>query len=216
MFPVALTCPLWWVARWATRVLTSLAVLSLALGAAPALLPASAAPVSPSTVQSPALADRLVRTTAVTVTATAGRLLADRTAAQRASADRAAADRAAADRAAADRAAADRAASQRASADQATTQRAGAEQAARRAAVGPVSRASVAEAAAGPVSRVSAADAAAAGVLPARPVDPQPALLGAPGLLPGPPTAVTSVGTGAERSLRAAGSAGRTPRAPPA
>ncbi|MFF5177949.1 hypothetical protein ACFY2Q_07980 [Micromonospora sp. NPDC000316] len=34
MLPVALTCPLWWVARWATRVLTSLAVVAaLALGA---------------------------------------------------------------------------------------------------------------------------------------------------------------------------------------
>ncbi|MFF4878535.1 hypothetical protein [Micromonospora sp. NPDC000668] len=34
MLSVALTCPLWWVARWATRVLTSLAVVAaLALGA---------------------------------------------------------------------------------------------------------------------------------------------------------------------------------------
>ncbi|MEV4656082.1 hypothetical protein [Micromonospora sp. NPDC049301] len=42
MLPVALTCPLWWVARWATRVLTSLAVVAaLALGAGQA--PASAA-----------------------------------------------------------------------------------------------------------------------------------------------------------------------------
>ncbi|GGO24390.1 hypothetical protein [Micromonospora parathelypteridis] len=47
MLPVALTCPLWWVARWATRVLTSLAVLAaLALGAGPA----SAAVPSPSAV----------------------------------------------------------------------------------------------------------------------------------------------------------------------
>ncbi|MGC4830963.1 hypothetical protein [Micromonospora arida] len=37
MLPVAFTCPLWWVARWATRVLTSLAVVAaLALGAGPA------------------------------------------------------------------------------------------------------------------------------------------------------------------------------------
>ncbi|WP_088990541.1 hypothetical protein [Micromonospora chokoriensis] len=37
MLPVAITCPLWWVARWATRVLTSLAVVAaLALGAGPA------------------------------------------------------------------------------------------------------------------------------------------------------------------------------------
>ncbi|MEU8391813.1 hypothetical protein [Micromonospora sp. NPDC048842] len=36
MLPVAFTCPLWWVARWATRVLTSLAVVAaLALGAGP-------------------------------------------------------------------------------------------------------------------------------------------------------------------------------------
>ncbi|MDG4758961.1 hypothetical protein [Micromonospora sp. WMMD710] len=34
MLPVAFTCPLWWVARWATRVLTSLAVVAaLTLGA---------------------------------------------------------------------------------------------------------------------------------------------------------------------------------------
>ncbi|RLP94487.1 hypothetical protein [Micromonospora sp. CV4] len=52
MLPVALTCPLWWVARWATRMLTSLAVvaaLALGSGASPASaaspdpLPASAA-----------------------------------------------------------------------------------------------------------------------------------------------------------------------------
>ncbi|WP_430500989.1 hypothetical protein ACQRWP_04800 [Micromonospora trifolii] len=37
MLPVAFTCPLWWVARWATRVLSSLAVVAaLALGAGPA------------------------------------------------------------------------------------------------------------------------------------------------------------------------------------
>ncbi|MFC4016529.1 hypothetical protein ACFOW4_00990 [Micromonospora sp. GCM10011542] len=46
MPPVALTCPLWWVARWATRLLTSLAVLAaLALGAgASAAAPAQAGP----------------------------------------------------------------------------------------------------------------------------------------------------------------------------
>ncbi|WFE49242.1 hypothetical protein [Micromonospora sp. WMMD1155] len=47
MLPVALTCPLWWVARWATRVLTSLAVVAaLALGAGPAsaAVPQSFAP----------------------------------------------------------------------------------------------------------------------------------------------------------------------------
>ncbi|MGK5739525.1 hypothetical protein [Micromonospora sp. URMC 103] len=37
MLPVALTCPLWWVARWAARLLTSLGLLgSLALPAAAA------------------------------------------------------------------------------------------------------------------------------------------------------------------------------------
>ncbi|MET8231551.1 hypothetical protein ABZS77_12865 [Micromonospora sp. NPDC005298] len=42
MLPVAFTCPLWWVARWATRVLTSLAVVAaLAFGAGAS--PASAA-----------------------------------------------------------------------------------------------------------------------------------------------------------------------------
>ncbi|MET8525035.1 hypothetical protein [Micromonospora sp. NPDC005172] len=59
MLPVALTCPLWWVARWAARVLTSLAVLSLALGAAPALLPASTAAAPPPTIGSLALAEPL-------------------------------------------------------------------------------------------------------------------------------------------------------------
>ncbi|MGC4820173.1 hypothetical protein [Micromonospora sp. DT63] len=48
MLPVALTCPLWWVARWATRVLTSLAaVATLAVGASPAsaaVPPVSAVP----------------------------------------------------------------------------------------------------------------------------------------------------------------------------
>ncbi|WBB69900.1 hypothetical protein [Micromonospora sp. WMMD812] len=47
MLPVALTCPLWWVARWATRLLTSLAVAgALTLGAATAPA-ASAAPEAP-------------------------------------------------------------------------------------------------------------------------------------------------------------------------
>ncbi|WP_327043198.1 hypothetical protein OG400_16735 [Micromonospora ureilytica] len=50
MLPVAFTCPLWWVARWATRVLTSLAVVAaLALGAGPA----TAASPTPSPVPAP-------------------------------------------------------------------------------------------------------------------------------------------------------------------
>ncbi|MET8043348.1 hypothetical protein ABZU25_21095 [Micromonospora sp. NPDC005215] len=51
MLPVALTCPLWWVARWATRVLTSLAVVAaLALGAGPtsAAVPTSTPTAAPS------------------------------------------------------------------------------------------------------------------------------------------------------------------------
>ncbi|RAO49691.1 hypothetical protein ONO86_02468 [Micromonospora noduli] len=49
MLPVAFTCPLWWVARWATRVLTSLAVVAaLALGAGPAT--ATAATPTPGPV----------------------------------------------------------------------------------------------------------------------------------------------------------------------
>ncbi|MCG5441717.1 hypothetical protein NIE79_003162 [Micromonospora sp. NIE79] len=50
MLPVAFTCPLWWVARWATRVLTSLAVVAaLALGAGPATAASSTSgPVPPS------------------------------------------------------------------------------------------------------------------------------------------------------------------------
>ncbi|WP_089016823.1 hypothetical protein [Micromonospora coriariae] len=43
MPPVALTCPLWWVARWATRILTSLAVVA-ALAVGSGASPASAAP----------------------------------------------------------------------------------------------------------------------------------------------------------------------------
>ncbi|MCI4065205.1 hypothetical protein MRQ36_22620 [Micromonospora sp. R77] len=43
MLPVALTCPVWWVARWITRMLTSLAVaVACTLGAT--ALPAQAAP----------------------------------------------------------------------------------------------------------------------------------------------------------------------------
>ncbi|GAB3957544.1 hypothetical protein GCM10027614_73230 [Micromonospora vulcania] len=49
MLPVALTCPLWWVARWATRMLTSLAVvaaLALGAGASPATATASSVPAA--------------------------------------------------------------------------------------------------------------------------------------------------------------------------
>ncbi|MBQ1030863.1 hypothetical protein KBX26_12765 [Micromonospora sp. C97] len=58
MLPVAFTCPLWWVARWATRVLTSLAVVAaLALGAGPATAAASTpSPVPPSSVVSASVA----------------------------------------------------------------------------------------------------------------------------------------------------------------
>ncbi|SIN42148.1 hypothetical protein [Micromonospora cremea] len=49
MLPAALTCPLWWVARWAARVLASFAVVAaLALGAgqAPASAASSVAPAA--------------------------------------------------------------------------------------------------------------------------------------------------------------------------
>ncbi|MFY1620525.1 hypothetical protein [Micromonospora sp. WMMD736] len=154
MLPVAFTCPLWWVARWATRVLTSLAVLSLALGAAPALLPASVSAAPPSTIGSPARAEPLGPSSAGLSTVRA---------------DRAVGGRAVADRAVAGRAVADWAA------------------------LGQV------------------ADAG-----PARSVDPQPALNDALAVLPGPPMGGSAAGTGAEPSLRAAGSASRAPRAPPA
>ncbi|MCO1599380.1 hypothetical protein M8C17_29920 [Micromonospora sp. RHAY321] len=58
MLPVALTCPLWWVARWATRVLTSLAVvaaLALGAGTAPATASGSMAPASGPTAFTPGL-----------------------------------------------------------------------------------------------------------------------------------------------------------------
>ncbi|MEU7801045.1 hypothetical protein AB0J14_02065 [Micromonospora arborensis] len=63
MLPVALTCPLWWVARWATRVLTSLAVVAaLALGAGPAsaAVPSPSAVPAPSAVPSPFVPGALV------------------------------------------------------------------------------------------------------------------------------------------------------------
>ncbi|MFI6780292.1 hypothetical protein [Micromonospora sp. NPDC050276] len=57
MLPVAFTCPLWWVARWATRMLTSLAVVAaLALGAGPA----TAAAPTPSPVPTPSAVPALV------------------------------------------------------------------------------------------------------------------------------------------------------------
>ncbi|MEU4528766.1 hypothetical protein AB0F49_11115 [Micromonospora ureilytica] len=55
MLPVAFTCPLWWVARWATRVLTSLAVVAaLALGAGPATAAAPTPSPVPATSAMPA------------------------------------------------------------------------------------------------------------------------------------------------------------------
>ncbi|MGC4869545.1 hypothetical protein ACLQ3B_29355 [Micromonospora sp. DT53] len=56
MLPVAFTCPLWWVARWATRVLTSLAVVAaLALGAGPATAAAPTSSQAPAPGVVPAL-----------------------------------------------------------------------------------------------------------------------------------------------------------------
>ncbi|WP_433119689.1 hypothetical protein [Micromonospora sp. CA-246542] len=157
MLPVALTCPLWWVARWAARVLTSLAVLSLALGAAPALLPASTAAAPPPAIGSLAPAEPLGPPNAALSTVLT---------------DRAVTDRAVTDRAVTDRAVTDR--------------------------VGGVRAAEV------------GADASAGSV------DPQPARHGGSDALPRPLAGVTSARTGSERPLRAAGSATRAPRAPPA
>ncbi|MGC4749717.1 hypothetical protein ACLQ28_29275 [Micromonospora sp. DT201] len=56
MLPVALTCPLWWVARWATRVLTSLAVVAaLALGAGTASAAAPTLSAVPTLSAAPSL-----------------------------------------------------------------------------------------------------------------------------------------------------------------
>ncbi|MEU1396250.1 hypothetical protein ABZ403_09335 [Micromonospora zamorensis] len=70
MLPVAFTCPLWWVARWATRVLTSLAVVAaLALGAGPASAAAptpAAAPTTDQFVPTSRLTDPIVRSGLVT------------------------------------------------------------------------------------------------------------------------------------------------------
>jgi len=162
VLPVALTCPLWWVARWATRVLTSLAVLALFLGAAPAMPPASTAPAPPPTIGSLALAEPLGASTAALATVRTDRAVTDRAVTDRAVTDRAVTGRAASDRVGEERAAE----------------------------VG--------------------ADA------PARSVDPQPVLHCGPDALPRPPAGVTSARTGSERPLRAAGSASRAPRAPPA
>ncbi|MEU0548921.1 hypothetical protein [Micromonospora sp. NPDC005979] len=147
MLPVALTCPLWWVARWAARVLTSLAVLSLALGAAPALLPASTAAAPPPAIGSLALAEPLGPSTAALSTVLTDRAVTDRVVTDR---------------------------------------------------VGGVRAAEV------------GADASA------RSVDPQPARHGGSEALPRPLAGVTSARTGSERPPRAAGSATRAPRAPPA
>ncbi|MET8308661.1 hypothetical protein [Micromonospora sp. NPDC005173] len=56
MLSAALTCPLWWVARWATRVLTSLAVvaaLALGAGTSPASASGLSAPASGLSAFSP-------------------------------------------------------------------------------------------------------------------------------------------------------------------
>ncbi|MET8250620.1 hypothetical protein [Micromonospora sp. NPDC005197] len=102
MLPVALTCPLWWVARWATRVLTSLAVIAaLALGATTAL-PGSPTPAAAATsaVEPPASPDRPA---AVTSTGPATSIVDDD---QTAARDSAAQERAARDSAAVDESAA--------------------------------------------------------------------------------------------------------------
>ncbi|WCN83468.1 hypothetical protein [Micromonospora sp. LH3U1] len=68
MLPVALTCPLWWVARWATRVLTSLAVAAaLALGAGPATAVAPTLSAVPSAVPIPFAAGSLAASCRPTV-----------------------------------------------------------------------------------------------------------------------------------------------------
>ncbi|MEU4398973.1 hypothetical protein [Micromonospora orduensis] len=72
MLPVALTCPLWWVARWATRVLTSLAVVAaLALGAGTS--PASAgSPTSAGAASAFTTAGPIIRPASVAPGLTAG------------------------------------------------------------------------------------------------------------------------------------------------
>jgi hypothetical protein len=206
VLPVALTCPLWWVARWATRVLTSLAVLALALGAAPTLPPASTAPASPLAVESLTLAEPGAPSTVALIdraltgwaapggqAATGGQAAAGwavpggQTAARQASAGWAAPAQAAAAR-------------------QASAGWAAAGQADRRVATGRDAFDRVGEERA---ADVRADDSA-------RSVDPQPALHGDSDALPRPPAGVTSARTGSERFLRAAGSTSRAPRAPPA
>ncbi|MFC0031610.1 hypothetical protein ACFFMM_18995 [Micromonospora chaiyaphumensis] len=58
MLPIALTCPVWWVARWTARTLATLAVL-VACSFGTATLPlgatASAAPAATASVEGPAL-----------------------------------------------------------------------------------------------------------------------------------------------------------------
>ncbi|RBQ08260.1 hypothetical protein DQE82_17445 [Micromonospora sp. LHW51205] len=47
MLPIALTCPVWWVACWTARMLASLAVV-VACSFGAATLPAAAAPAAPA------------------------------------------------------------------------------------------------------------------------------------------------------------------------
>ncbi|WP_174537130.1 hypothetical protein, partial [Micromonospora chalcea] len=57
MLPIALTCPVWWVARWTARMLASLAVV-VACSFGAATLPAGAAPAAaagPAYVSTPAV-----------------------------------------------------------------------------------------------------------------------------------------------------------------
>lgn len=60
MLPVALTSPLWWVARWSSRLLTGLALaVALSVGG-PAVPDAGTLPAAPSPAGAPVLADLAV------------------------------------------------------------------------------------------------------------------------------------------------------------
>ncbi|MFC8620416.1 hypothetical protein ACFT9M_28905 [Micromonospora purpureochromogenes] len=60
MLPVALTSPLWWVARWSSRLLTGLALAVALSFSGPAAPDAGALPAAPSPAGAPVLADLAV------------------------------------------------------------------------------------------------------------------------------------------------------------
>jgi hypothetical protein len=93
VLPIALTCPVWWVARWTARTLATLAVL-VACSFGAATLPLGGAATAPVAATAVASAEGLPLRTGVPEQfgATADRATADQVTADRPTADRAIAD----------------------------------------------------------------------------------------------------------------------------